>query len=84
LNKFEQLIDYYSKLDFILSKKMPDTLDGLCVGRTVYINANTNQTTAEKRVIASEEIAHYEIGASNITRQNTISEIKEEKKNRKS
>lgn len=83
MNRFEQLIDDYAKLDFISSKEMPDALDGLCVGETVYINANTNQTTAEKYVIASEEVAHYDIGVTDITEQKTISEQKEEAKARR-
>ena len=78
MNKLEELMNQYPKLDYVFSKDMPDILKGLCLGETIYINANTNTTTAEKVVTLSEEIAHYQTGSGNIIRQKTVSDWKQE------
>ncbi|MDB8553771.1 ImmA/IrrE family metallo-endopeptidase [Turicibacter sanguinis] len=78
MNKLEQLMAQYPHLKYIFSKEMPNKLKGLCLGNEIYINSNTNETTAEKLVTLSEEIAHYETGSGNIIKQKNISDWKQE------
>lgn len=78
MNKLEQLMAQYPHLEYIFSKEMPNKLKGLCLGNEIYINSNTNETTAEKLVTLSEEIAHYETGSGNIIKQKNISDWKQE------
>ncbi len=78
MNKLEKIMAQYPGLDYVFSKDMPDILKGLCLGKTIYINSNTNTTTAEKVVTLSEEIAHYQTGSGNIVQQKNISDWKQE------
>lgn len=78
MNRLEKLMNQYPGLTYVYSKDMPDILKGLCLGTTIYINSNTNTTTAEKVVTLSEEIAHYQTGSGNIIQQKTVSDRKQE------
>ena len=49
----------------------------------IYINANYNETNAEKLVTLSEEIAHYETGVGDITDQEKMTDRKQESKARR-
>jgi hypothetical protein len=83
MNKLETLIAQYPDITFNFSNSMPNVLSGLCVGEEVYINNNRNQTTAEKYVTVSEEIAHYEKGTGNIIEQKNITDRQQEVQARK-
>ena len=83
MNKLESLISKHHHLQYVFTDKMPDVLKGLCYDDEIHINTNVHKNRAELIVTISEEIAHYETGSGNITKQNSISEIKQEHKARK-
>ncbi|MES1049696.1 hypothetical protein FOA24_09720 [Bacillus thuringiensis] len=83
MNKLETLIAQYPEITFNFSNEMPNGLSGLCFDNEIYINNTLNQTTAEKYVTVSEEIAHYEKGVGNIIRQETITDRQQEFRARK-
>jgi len=83
MNEIEKLMAKFPQLNYVFSKKMPKEFKGLCVGNVIYINANDNDTNAQKLVTLSEEIAHYETGVGDITEQEKVSDRKQENKARR-
>lgn len=62
-------------------RDMPDKLDGLCVGRTILINAN-KPVQIQAQALA-EELAHQNTTIGNIIKQDSIAEKKQEHKARR-
>ena len=55
---------------------MPAGVDGLCIGKTIIINAN--RTRIEQAQTLVEEISHQEISVGNILNPNDIESAKQE------
>ncbi|WP_076647216.1 ImmA/IrrE family metallo-endopeptidase [Latilactobacillus sakei] len=55
---------------------MPAGIDGLCIGKTIVINAN--RTRVEQAQTLAEEISHQEISVSDILNPNDIESAKQE------
>lgn len=70
-----------AKYSIEYKRDMPDKLDGLCVGRTILINANKSVQIQAQALI--EELAHQETTIGNIVSQGSIAEKKQEHKARR-
>ncbi|QMU86676.1 ImmA/IrrE family metallo-endopeptidase [Latilactobacillus sakei] len=70
-----------TKYSIEYKKDMPDKLDGLCVGRTILINANKPAQIQAQALV--EELAHQETTIGNIVGQGSIAEKKQEYKARR-
>ncbi|WP_411162380.1 ImmA/IrrE family metallo-endopeptidase [Latilactobacillus sp. VITA-14] len=55
---------------------MPAGIDGLCIGKTIVINAN--RTRVEQAQTLAEEISHQEISVGDILNPNDIESAKQE------
>ncbi len=83
MNELEQLIaEFEDDLTFEFDKNMPNSLAGLIVDKTVYINANLPLN--EAIACLTEEIGHYKTSSNkDITDYSEIRNMKEEVKARK-
>lgn len=79
----ERLIaEFENELTFKFDKNMPDSLAGLIVDKTIFINAKL--PFSEATACLAEEIGHYKTSSdSDITDYSKISNMKEEIKARK-
>lgn len=73
--------DIENKYSIEYKKDMPDKLDGLCVGRTIFINAN-KPAQIQAQALA-EEFAHQETSIGNIINLNALENSKQECKARR-
>ena len=70
-----------AKYSIEYKRDMPDKLDGLCVGRTILINANKPVQIQTQALI--EELAHQETTIGDIIQQVSVDEKKQEYKARR-
>ncbi|ASN59789.1 hypothetical protein CG419_03750 [Latilactobacillus curvatus] len=82
MNRLDAIADSIgSKYAIEYKKDMPDKLDGLCVGRTILINAN-KPVQIQAQALA-EELAHQNTTIGDIISQDSIAEKKQEYKARR-
>lgn len=57
MDRIEKLMDEYPNIKYVLTKKMPQSLAGIVVQNTIYLN--TNQSAQKLYVTLSEELGHW-------------------------
>lgn len=65
-----------SKFDIKPRTDMPAGIDGLCIGKTIIINANRTRTEQAQTLV--EELSHQEISVGDILDPNNIESAKQE------
>lgn len=84
MNEYEILLDesYSNGID-VYEIPLESDSRGLCDDKTVALNTNLLDTTAEKRCTLSEEIWHADVTVGNITDTKNINNLKQERFARK-
>lgn len=81
MNRLERTInEYESNITFIYDNHMPLGLDALTMGNTVLLTTRCNFTDTLQNV--GEEIGHVKTTVGNISKYNTLDDIRQEQKAR--